>query len=291
MGGQGAGKSTFFRLLAIKDEWFSDDLKKLDDDKVFTKLQGHWIIEMSEMLATSSAKSIEEIRSFISRQKETYRTPYESQPKDRLRQCVFGGTSNRLDFLPLDRAGNRRFLPVMVCPENAEVHILEDEDASRAYLLQVWAEAMEIYRSGRYSMKFSKPVQRKLVEVQKDFMPEDTEAGMIIGFLENYRGNQVCSKQLYREALHHEYDEPKRWQIVTSLLGSLPGNSLFSCPEMLIFTGFVVIFITTDNESNKKFKENRKSKNNKPDIRLQVLRCPLPDFVVVSFCLALFMEV
>lgn len=138
VGGQGAGKSSFFRLLAIRDEWFSDDLKKLDDDRVFLKLQGHWIIEMSEMLATSSAKSIEEIRSFISRQKETYRTPYEAQPKDRLRQCVFGGSSNTLDFLPLDRAGNRRFLPIMIYPENAEVHILEDEDASRAYLLQVW---------------------------------------------------------------------------------------------------------------------------------------------------------
>ena len=135
VGGQGAEKSTFFRLLAIRDEWFSDDLKKLDDDRVFQKLQGHWIIEMSEMLATSSAKSIEEIRSFISRQKETYRTPYESQPKDRLRQCVFGGSSNTLDFLPLDRAGNRRFLPIMIYPENAEVHILEDEDASRDYLL------------------------------------------------------------------------------------------------------------------------------------------------------------
>lgn len=56
VGGQGAGKSTFFRLLVTKDEWFSDDLKKLDDDKMFTKLQGHWITEMSEMLATSSAK-------------------------------------------------------------------------------------------------------------------------------------------------------------------------------------------------------------------------------------------
>ena len=51
VGGQGAGKSSFFRLLAIRDEWFSDDLKKLDDDRVFLKLQGHWIIEMSEMLA------------------------------------------------------------------------------------------------------------------------------------------------------------------------------------------------------------------------------------------------
>ena len=29
VGGQGAGKSTFFRLMAVRDEWFSDDLRKL----------------------------------------------------------------------------------------------------------------------------------------------------------------------------------------------------------------------------------------------------------------------
>ena len=90
VGGQGAGKSTFFRLLAVKDEWFSDDLRKLDDDNVYRKLQGHWIIEMSEMIATANAKSIEEIKSFLSRQKEVYKIPYETHPEDRLRQCVFG---------------------------------------------------------------------------------------------------------------------------------------------------------------------------------------------------------
>ena len=239
VGGQGAGKSTFFRFLAIQDEWFSDDLKKLDDDKVFAKLQGHWIIEMSEMLATSNAKSIEEIRSFISRQKETYRTPYETQPKDRLRQCVFGGSSNTLDFLPLDRAGNRRFLPVMIYPEKAEVHILEDEAASREYLLQVWAEAMTIYRSGEYSMKFSKEIQRQLVEVQKDFMPEDTEAGQIQGFLEHYTGNVVCSKQLFKEALGHAFEEPKRWQLhnINEIMNTvMTGWKPFSNPRM--FAGY-----------------------------------------------------
>ena len=228
-----------FLLGAIRDEWFSDDLKKLDDDRVYLKLQGHWIIEMSEMLATSSAKSIEEIRSFISRQKETYRTPYEAQPKDRLRQCVFGGSSNTLDFLPLDRAGNRRFLPIMIYPENAEVHILEDEDASRAYLLQVWAEAMTIYRSGHYSMKFSKSIQRQLVEVQKDFMPEDTEAGQIQGFLEHYTGSMVCSKQLFKEALGHTYDEPKRWQLhnINEIMNTVvTGWKPFSNPRM--FAGY-----------------------------------------------------
>ena len=54
------------------------------------------------------------------------------------RQCVFGGSSNTLDFLPLDRTGNRRFVPVMVYPERAEVHILADEQASRAYINQMW---------------------------------------------------------------------------------------------------------------------------------------------------------
>jgi|GEM_PF-6392169 len=39
VGGQGIGKSTFFRFLAIKDEWFSDDLRRLDDDNIFRKMR------------------------------------------------------------------------------------------------------------------------------------------------------------------------------------------------------------------------------------------------------------
>ena len=35
VGGQGAGKSSFFRLLAIRDEWFSDDLKSWTMTGVF----------------------------------------------------------------------------------------------------------------------------------------------------------------------------------------------------------------------------------------------------------------
>ena len=168
---------------------------------------------MSEMLATSSAKSIEEIRSFISRQKETYRTPYEAQPKDRPRQCVFGGTANSTDFLPLDRAGNRRFLPVMVHPDRAEVHILENESDSRLYLSQLWAEAMTLYKTGDYSMKFSPAVQKQLKTVQLEFMPEDTIAGQIEGWLESYKGDFVCSKQLYREALGKSFADPSRWDL------------------------------------------------------------------------------
>ena len=234
VGGQGAGKSTFFRLLAVKDEWFSDDLRKLDDDNVYRKLQGHWIIEMSEMIATANAKSIEEIKSFLSRQKETYKVPYETHPADRKRQCVFCGTSNTLDFLPLDRTGNRRFVPVMVHPELAEVHILDDEPAARAYLIQVWAEAMEIYRSGNFKLRFSPAMNEYLKVHQRDFMPEDTKAGQIIEYLEKCSDNMVCSKQLFREALGHSFDEPKQWEIreINDIMNnSVTGWRAFSNPR------------------------------------------------------------
>ena len=239
VGGQGAGKSTFFRLLAGKDEWFSDDLRKLDDENVYRKLQGHWIIEMSEMIATANAKNIEEIKSFLSRQKEVYKIPYETHPADRLRQCVFGGTSNAMDFLPLDRSGNRRFLPVQVCPEQAEVHILEDEAASRAYLQQVWAEAMTIYRAGGWKLTFSPEMVRYLKEHQKDFMPEDTKAGMIQAFLDSYAGDTVCSKQLYKEALNHAFDESKQWEIreINEIMNQcVTGWTYFSNPRS--FAGY-----------------------------------------------------
>ena len=235
VGGQGAGKSTFFRLLAVKDEWFSDDLKKIDDDNVYRKMQGHWIIEMSEMIATANAKSIEEIKSFISRAKETYKVPYETHPADRLRQCVFGGSSNTMDFLPLDRSGNRRFMPIMVHPEQAEVHILEDETASRAYIDMMWAEAMFIYRNFPLKLTLSKEMEKELRELQKEFMPEDTKAGLIQSFLDNFNGTQVCSKLIYAEALNHAFDEPKQWEIreINEIMNnSIEGWKPFSNPRI-----------------------------------------------------------
>ena len=235
VGGQGAGKSTFFRLLAVKDEWFSDDLKKIDDDNVYRKMQGHWIIEMSEMIATANAKSIEDIKSFISRAKETYKVPYETHPADRLRQCVFGGSSNTMDFLPLDRSGNRRFLPIMVHPEKAEVHILENEAASRAFVDMMWAEAMFIYQNSPVKLTLSKDMDQELRELQKQFMPEDTKAGLIQSFLDNFGGTQVCSKLIYAEALNHTFDEPKQWEIreINEIMNnSIEGWTPFSNPRI-----------------------------------------------------------
>ena len=246
VGDQGAGKSTFFRLLAVDDEWFIDDLKDLESGKVYEKLQGHWIIELSEMLATNNAKSNEAIKSFLSRQKEIYRTPYERYPKDRPRQCVFAGTTNKISFLPSDRTGNRRFLPIACQESKAEVFILDNEKESREYIRQMWAEIMEIWRSGNVRLKLSPETEAEVRQRQRLFMQEDVDAGLILAFMQDFTGDKVCSKQLFKEALHNEFAQPQRWQtneindIMNQLIceGSLPGWRYFDKPRRFSGTDY-----------------------------------------------------
>lgn len=215
VGTQGAGKSTFFRFLSLKDEWFSDDLRNLGDSKIYEKLRGHWIIEMSEMIAAISAKNNEEIKSFLSRQKDTFRNAYGKFEEDRPRQCLFAGTTNTRQFLPFDRTGARRFLPIEVDASRMEKHILDNEEESRAYFDQLWAEAMVIYNSYDNKselLKFSKEMETQINEYRKQFMQEDTMAGQVQGWLDGYAGIYVCSRQIWKEAFNHYDGEPKKYE-------------------------------------------------------------------------------
>ncbi len=213
VGGQGAGKSTFLRFLAMDDSYFTDDIKRLDDDKAFQHLQGHWIIEIPEMLAVLNAKMVEETKSFISRQCDNYRTPYDRYAKDRPRQCIFAGTSNKTEFLPMDKTGNRRFLPIEVNMNEADCHILDDEAESRAYIEQLWAEVMVIYKSGNYSLTLPKDLQRILASVQENHCPEDPTEVAIRNFLDDKEPEYVCIRMLYKEALNHfSYENPAQWE-------------------------------------------------------------------------------
>lgn len=179
VGGQGAGKTTFIRFLALEPEWFTDDVSKLDDKEIYHRLNGHWICELSEMVATANAKSIEEIKSFLSRDKDFLRMAYDRYGGDHPRQSVFAGTTNRMDFLPLDRSGNRRFLPVTVDASKADCHILDNPAESRHYFEQLWAEIMVQYKSGAYSTHLSKEDEDALRKQQQDYCQEDTLAGRI----------------------------------------------------------------------------------------------------------------
>ena len=58
---------------------------------------------------------------------------------------------------------------------------------------------------------------------------------MIQAYLDKYTGETVCSKQLYKEALNHTFDEPKQWEIreINEIMNQcITGWNYFSNPRM-----------------------------------------------------------
>lgn len=70
---------------------------------------------------------------------------------------------------------------------------------------------MEVFRSGKYSLAFSQKLRAGLSGAQQDFMQEDTQAGMVYAFLEDFPGDRVCSKLLWAEALG-QHTVPAAWE-------------------------------------------------------------------------------
>ena len=127
-----------------------------------------------------------------------------------------------------------------MCNENeAEVFILDNEPAARAYVEQMWAEIMEIYRKGDVRLKLPGELEEQVREKQKAFIPEDVDQGLILAFMQDTKEDRVCSKMLFREALGNETIQPLRWQtndiceVVNLLLrtGQLTGWQAFDSPK------------------------------------------------------------
>ena len=120
---------------------------------------------------------------------------------------VFLLATNRQDFFAVTAQATA------ACPRpggcgTAETH-LDNEEESRAYIDQLWAEAMTIYNSGDYKLAFSPAMQETLQAHQQDFIQEDAQAGMIYAFLEDYTGDRVCFQAaLWR---HWQHQHPGRW--------------------------------------------------------------------------------
>ena len=69
--------------------------------------------------------------------------------------------------------------------------------------------------------------QSKNLQVEED--------PLILNLNDRYTGSMVCSKQLFREALNHPFDEPKQWEIreVNDIMNHcVTGWHYFSNPRM-----------------------------------------------------------
>ncbi len=202
---QGLGKSSLARFLALRDEWFTDCLDDINkNDEAVRIMLGAWIVEFGEMLGAMSVKYLEKLKSFISRTDDKITMKYDKFSTIYPRHSVFIGTSNRTHFLPDDKSGNRRFIPIICHAEKQKEHPLDNEAETREYIRQCYAEAMTIYNKCNRNPKLTldRKFEDELIEIQKGYESLDERIGIIQQWLDDNRAvNTVCITMLWVSAL------------------------------------------------------------------------------------------
>lgn len=135
-GGQGAGKSTFFKVLG--GEWFTDTEMDLGSKDAYLTLGSSWVVEWGELSALSRSTQ-ERTKAFLSASEDIFRAPYARTTTRLPRTAVIVGSTNQTAILK-DDTGSRRF---WVLPITGAVDVAALREARH----QVWAEAVELYRS------------------------------------------------------------------------------------------------------------------------------------------------
>lgn len=208
-GDQGLGKSTFLKNMSPSDRWYLENLDTVEGDAAVEKIRGKWIVEMAELMATKSMRGVESIKAFVTTRNDTIRPKYGRETEQRPRRCVIVGTTNSGHFLT-DRTGNRRFLPVEcgVYPPAIDVF---DEASMREYAAQAWAEAMERYRSGDYSLTMPRDLEPEIERVREAYTEDDPRVGIIQRYLDTKQANttnavllRVCAHELVADCLADE---------------------------------------------------------------------------------------
>ena len=213
MGDQGCGKSTLIRYLAINDDYFGE-LKVMEGQQAIEDLSGKWIMEIPEMSAFTKAKDQEAIKAFVSRQRDSYRKPYDRNTTELYRRCTFIASSN--DRSPLvDKTGNRRWYPVEL--KSSGYEIFDREQEIRDYILQCWAEAREKLNTKEMQPFADRALLNYYQEAQENAMQDDWRVGAIKLFLDRkIPGELTCVREVCHRALSPNPDFPKEPSLIES---------------------------------------------------------------------------
>ncbi len=143
-GSQGKRKSTFFKALCSDEQWFSDSLPSIATERKDASMHmlGKWIVEQAEFEGHVARSSVENMKAFITREREIFRKPYARAEINMRRPSVLVGTTNSSSFLN-DPTGDRRFW-VLEIPDTTHIDLMwvrQNRD-------QIWAQAVDMYRKG-----------------------------------------------------------------------------------------------------------------------------------------------
>lgn len=182
-GGQGTGKSKFFRGLLPEDlkEYYAEN--KLEKEKEGGVLMTQKLIVMDDEFSGKNKKDSAAFKEISSRETFTVRKPYGKVFEDLQRYAVLCGTSNETDILN-DPTGNRRIIPVEV--KSIDIKRFEAIDKTELFmeLYHEWKEIGDGWMLTRKEIDFLNKANVKNEQISfeqemisKWFEPSDTEGG------------------------------------------------------------------------------------------------------------------
>lgn len=189
IGGEGIGKSTLLKDIAIKDRWFTDNLGSIENKDVILRMRSKWVVENAEMTSFNRTDP-QEVKAFLSRCVDRDRLPYDRLPRDLPRQCVIFGTTNKDRFLQSE-TGNRRMWPIEVIKINRAKVNLD--------LPHFYAEA--IYRFKNHEeLTLTNPEAIAIAkQIQDDRYNEDDWQEFILRFLDGNKSDKTSILKIWEE--------------------------------------------------------------------------------------------
>jgi putative DNA primase/helicase len=199
-GPQDLGKSRTVRALAMRPDWFTDDMPDIHSKDAALQLCGRWIVELAELAALRRAE-IEGVKAFLTRPVDVFRPPYGRRTISVPRQCIFFATTNEVHYLR-DPSGNRRFWPVS-CQEIDLDALERDRD-------QLWAEAAVAYaRGATWHLTAEETALAREEQSERMLVTElEADVGEYLAMIVSSGYREVSAKQVMIEALHLEPDKP-----------------------------------------------------------------------------------
>lgn len=147
-GDQGAGKTSLFRHLAMRDAWFAEGCSVDDRDKDTTRrIVTTWIAELGEVESTLKS-DISKLKAFVTAAVDRYRLPYGRSDVVTPRHTALCATCNSERYL-IDPTGNRRWWSVPFKRIVPRAELLELD------ALQLWAQIFALVKPLSYKDKAS----------------------------------------------------------------------------------------------------------------------------------------
>jgi len=203
---QGEGKEAIWE--ALGGEWYSSSLGSIGGNNhkdTLITLHSAWFHNWGEIDRIFGMQSSENIKHFMSEQRDNFRYPHERTNSLKNRKCILVGTTNKRNFIN-DPTGNRRFPIISTNRINAE-WVLEHRD-------QIFASAKNDYLDG-VRWWYDKQEIKELNNQAMQFAAHDPLLEQIEEVLETYKRDEICVRvvvDLLNPNLSFEAQKEKRME-------------------------------------------------------------------------------